>query len=141
VSAEDIAASLLLGFITGIPIFVATLLSKLRRSRRGAAGRSPGRAAADPRHTSTVPSAPSEGRGVRPLLALLAIDELYVFAGRLVLIAMVLYGAWVAPRIRWAVLGAAITYVVLSLLWRLAARWVGGKRDSPQTTGDDPASK
>src|SRR5258706_7307997 len=116
-SSDDIAEALILGCIAGLLVFVAMVLAKRGKSVWSAPKTPVAVPARDTRHSSPSPPTPSERGGFRPLAALLALDRAYVFGARVVLVAMLLYGAWVAPRLRWVGLGALVTFGAFSLVW------------------------
>ena len=127
-SAEDIITSIVLGFVAGLLIFAGIVAA-----RRGKPWWPvhPVRLAVAPdddrRQTSSAPLTIIEPSGFRPLVALLRLDRLYVLCARVVLVSMVLYGAWVAPRLRWVLLGAVTTLALLLLMWHFAVRWLHGR--------------
>lgn len=127
-SAEDILVSVVLGFVAGLLIFVGIVAA-----RRGMPwwpvnpARPAGAPDDDRRQASSAPLTTVEPSGFRPLVALLRLDRLYVLCVRVVLLSMVLYGAWVAPRLRWVLLGAVSTLALLFLMWHFAARWLHGR--------------
>ncbi len=69
--------------------------------------------------------APSLGGGLRAALdQLLAIDRFMDLLAVLFVIVMLLYGAWVAPRIRIILAVAAVTAVMCTFVWLKISRWL-----------------
>ncbi|OLD64377.1 MAG: hypothetical protein AUI47_06335 [Acidobacteria bacterium 13_1_40CM_2_68_5] len=127
-SAEDIITSIVLGFVGGLLIFTAIVVS-----RRGKPWSLPpprhaeDRSDDDRRQASSAPLTPIGSGWFRPLAVLLSLDRLYVLGARLVLIAMVLYSAFVVPRLRWVLLGALSTLTLLFFLWHFVAGLLRGR--------------
>ena len=130
-NAEDIAASLVLGFLAGLLIFAAIAMS--HRGKPWWVGppvRPPAAPTDDPRYRSPTPEAATRRSNSGPFDALFTFDRVYVLVTRLVLLAMVLYGAWLAPRLRWVLLAAVSTLALLHVLWHYVARWLGARGDT-----------
>ena len=124
-STEDIIVSLVLGALGGLLIFAAVVMARRGNPWTLAPPRRPTNVPAnDHRHVASTPLPPDGLSGIRPLAVLFKLDSLLFVAVRLVLIAMVLYGVWVVPRLRWVLLGAAGTFTLLFLVWRRVARWL-----------------
>jgi len=99
--------------------------ARRRRRSEGAVGRT--LTDDDRRQASSAPLTPIGSGWFRPLAVLLSLDRLYVLGARLVLIDMVLYSAFVVPRLRWVLLGALSTLTLLFFLWHFVAGLLRGR--------------
>jgi len=122
---EDVLASAAMGFVLGLFAFTAGIVRvRYFASRRRQKILRSGAAGGDPRY-SPGSVAPSLGTSLRGLLAqVLAFDRIMDLVGVLFVIAMLLYGAWVAPRLRLILAVAVATVIISSLVWLKVARWL-----------------
>jgi hypothetical protein len=127
-TGEEIAAALAFGFLIGLIVYGAVLVSRhgwsADRERPNpdaepdASPDAPPDTPPDDRYQPPPPLTPSTGEALRPLGAVVRVSRLYVMATRVLVVAMALYGAYVAPRVRWVVVGAAATYLLLYAIGR-----------------------
>ena len=122
---EDVLASGAMGFVLGLFAFIAGVVRvRYWVSRRRKATLSSTAAGGDPRY-APGPVAPSSGGGLRMVLdQVLAFDRFMDLLGVLFVIAMLLYGAWVAPRLRLILAVAVATALMSSFMWLKVARWL-----------------
>jgi len=108
-----------MGFLLGLVAFVGGLVRIRRWSRHGrsilptdAMEKTDHRYGPGPTHQ---PAGSMVAAGLRRLLVL---DMIWDLVAVLFILAMLLYGAWVAPHLRYVLGVALITVVVCSLAWR-----------------------
>ena len=89
-----------------------------------------------PRRSPSVPDDPDDRQGpgatIHPsrgsLLAaldqLVAVDRILDLIGILFILALLSYGAWVAPRVRYVLGSAVLTVVACWMAWRTISRWL-----------------
>ena len=116
---EDLYSSIAMGGVFGVFAFVAGLI-RVRRWKLllGPAGPRP--------HSSTEQDRYSPDRSVQTasgsfsafFVQVATIDHLWDLLGLLFVLAMLLYGAWVAPRLRLILAVAAVTVGLCCLGWR-----------------------
>lgn len=136
-NSEDIIGALLFGCLVGLLIFGASFLSRRGRAGRSSPATSLPQTAIDRRYSTTAPVTPTKRISAGVIDSLLSIGHIYVLALRIVVVALFFYGAWVAPRIRWAGLGAVVTFAMFSSLWRYANRRRGHPAFARATKDDD----
>jgi len=111
--------------VFGVFLFIATLI--LQRGK--VAQRSKERVLGDPRamagHSDSSVPVRSDQSGKVPVLGIVMVGKtLWIFGSMLLLAALVLYGAWVQPRVRYVAFAATVTFVALLLMRRVLARRV-----------------
>jgi hypothetical protein len=124
-SGEDLYASVMAGTLLGLFAFAGGYVRVRRWSNRA------------PRTSSTEAAAGQDGRHDpgRPTLAepisfragieaLFALDRVADLVGALFIVAMLVYGAVVAPRLRYILAVAVITVAVTWWVWRLVTKWL-----------------
>jgi hypothetical protein len=121
-STEDIYAAAAMGFLLGLFAFGVGLIRVRAWKRTG-----PGRSRSDSRVAQDRYSAPPT---VQPRVdrrqafmgGVAVLDRIGDLVGLLLILAMLLYGAWVAPRLRLAIAVAALTVGLCCLVWRAVRR-------------------
>src|SRR5712691_4298405 len=108
---EDLLFSLAMGFLFGLFAFAAGMV-RIHWWGRGRQPRSP----SDPdiagdRHGPGGRIQPRRGSLLTALDQLLVVDRILDLIGILFILALLLYGAWVAPRVRYVLGSAAVTVV------------------------------
>jgi len=140
-SSEDLIAACAMGFIFGLFLFVAVYV----RVRKWPSQRQPSRSATDSEEGGARYAAGSTIDPPRPglmklLEQLVIIDRFADLAISLFLVAMLLYGAIVAPRLRIVECVAGGTALLCWWCWRTVSRWLT-RRPSGETLnrgkGDD----
>ena len=126
---QDVLASGAMGLLFGLFAFAAGFV-RVRywgsRRRQTPLNSSPG--TVDARY-SPGRVAPSLGSELRAALGqLLAFDRLMDLVAVLFVIAMLLYGAWVVPRLRLVLAVAVATAMGCTLVWLKAAKWLARRR-------------
>ena|SRR2546425_2841762 len=116
---EDLYASLAMGGVLGVFAFVAGLIRVRRWNLRlGPAGPRPDSSTEQGRYSPDRPIQSPSGTLFAFFAQFAAIDRLGDLLGLLFIVAMLLYGAWVAPRLRLIVAVAIITVALCCLGWR-----------------------
>ena len=122
-SAFEAAA---MGFVLGLFVFAASFLRVRYWSSRRRQTSLSSDAGPDDRRYSPSQVAPSLGGGFREVLEqLLAFEHVMDLLGVLFFAGVLLYGAWVAPRLRLILAVGVATVVGCTFVCFKIARWVG----------------
>ena len=122
---EELLASSAMGFVFGLFAFAAVLLRvRYWTSRKQRTAQPLDPVSRDARYESQ-PVTPSEGRGLwASFEGLLAFDRFMDLLAVLLVIGMLLYGAWIAPRLRLVLAVGVATALGCSFLWAKVAKWL-----------------
>jgi hypothetical protein len=128
---EEVLASGAMGLMLGLFAFTAGVV-RVRywasRKHRTSPNRSSDTVDARYSTNQIAPSAPS---GLRAALqGYFAFERLMDLLVMLFFVAMLLYGAWVAPRLRLILLVAGFTAIGCSFVWVKTRKWLLGRRQS-----------
>jgi hypothetical protein len=125
VSAEDILGPLVMGFLLGLFAFGATYVRVHRWSTRVPSNAStPAGDGPSDRHVLSQPIQPS-GTPLRAWLEhVVAFDRVADMIGVVLVVAMLVYGAVVAPRLRYVLASAVVTMAVAWWLWQSITKWL-----------------
>src|SRR6266571_4577646 len=122
---EDLYASIAMGGVLGCFAFVAGLIRVRRWNLRIRPAGAQSDSAAQQDRYAPIRGADATGGGVLAFFEQLAsIDRIGDLLGLLFIVAMLLYGAWVAPRLRVIVAFACVTVVLCCLVWRVVGKWL-----------------
>ena len=117
-NSEDLYVAAAMGFLLGLFAFAAGLI-RVRNWKRIVSGRSRTSSSVAHDRYSAPPTVQPAGVRRRSFLSgLLTLDRLGDSLALLFILAMLLYGAWVAPRLRLIVAIAALTVGLCCLAWR-----------------------
>src|SRR6266704_1178008 len=123
---EDLLFSLAMGFLFGLFAFAAGMV-RIHWWGRGRQPRSPSAPNhVDDRHGAGGTIGPRRGSLLAGLDQLLVVDRILDLLGILFILALLSYGAWVAPRVRYVLGSAAVTVVACWVVWRTISKWIPG---------------
>jgi hypothetical protein len=125
VMEEDLLASSAMGFMLGVLAFIGgTVRLRYWASRMRQTAPTPAAHAPDPRYAAPQTARTSSGWFRAALSHILVLDRVGDLIMALLFVSVLLYGAWIVPRLRVVVGVAVATAIVLALLWRKVARWL-----------------
>ena len=124
-SREDLLACGAMGFILGLFVFAAAMIRVRRWPFRSS---SSGVGIEEERYGKGTPVQPTTISLRKLFHGYIALGYLYDLVWMGILLAMLLYGAFVAPRLRIIVVVAGITVLVAWQCWRLLAKPGAGQR-------------
>jgi len=121
-SREDLLFSGAMGFLLGLFAFAAGMV-RIHWWTRGRRPRAPSVPdSVDDRHAPGLTIQPGRGSFREVLDQMIVMDRILDLVGILFILALLLYGAWVTPRVRYILGSAAITVVVCWLVWRTISK-------------------
>ena len=121
---EDLLASALMGFLLGLFAFVAGYVRVRRWSGATSPAARPDTAGQDDRYHPGQVTNPSSMSFRTVIEQFFAFDRLVDLVSVLFVVAMLVYGAVVAPRLRYILAAALITVAVTWWVFRLVRRWL-----------------
>jgi hypothetical protein len=124
-SSEDLYATVVMGFLLGLFAFGAGYMRVRRWSNRASSKSSAAATAGHDGRHDTARATVVEPISVRAVIeALFAFDRAADLVWGLFVVAMLLYGAVVAPRLRYILAVAVMTVAITWWAWRVVVKWL-----------------
>jgi len=126
---EEVLASCATGFLLGLFAFAAGIVRvRYWASRRRQSPLNPSSGKGDARYFPAGVAQSSGGKLRVALNQYLALERLIDLLALGFVIAMLLYGAWVAPKLRLILAVAVVTGIGCSLVWVKTKKWLVQRR-------------